>query len=648
MKGRNEHRDIAYRTRRDERDQQRGEAGLIGRFAKRYLWPHRASVILCILLASMNSSSIYLQAYYGRIVVDDILVVGNGDSRPASGGISGMPDRAPEAIRESSGTRTATIPQPDRLRQRPPRAGRRLLTMFLVYALTIVVLHLGNLVAQRRQFSLARDITTRLRQDMHEKILSLSSLYHQTHTPGRLMARILSDVNMVQRQMVNLLVTSISQVIMFLVGLGILLVLNRTVTMIVLLSLVPYALLMGRARRVVKRTSREIRQTNASLWSLASQKLDSIRAVIAYARHKLEYLCFHRLSSCLLRDTIHQQRAGAGMNRSAQIISACTSRGIFLYCTYLVVNQQMTLGTMMFIFGAATSLYVPVLQLTQAAIQVSQLLVVLQRLTHVFETPVEVEDSPRAVAFPSPMQAGIRLHRVSFAYQEEAAPVLEDISLNIGVSRWLCILGPSGSGKTSLINLIARMFDPTSGEITVDGIPLANIRLASLRRSMAMVPQEPQIISGTIRDNIIYGQRDASPSQIMDAAKAADCHDFIMELPVRYETIVGDRGITLSGGQRQRISIARALLSKPEVLLLDDCTSALDANTEQRLQTTLARIMLDKTAIVVSQRVSMAMRCHKIAVLEQGRIIEIGSHEKLMARGGYYANLHSQQTLSSQ
>ena len=364
---------------------------------------------------------------------------------------------------------------------------------------------------------------------------------------------------------------------------------------------------------------------------------------MAYSRERMEQLYFHSLSACLLRDTIRQQHLSAAMSRAADVISLVATRGILLYGTVLVLGGGMTLGTMLYVHGAACSLFMPVVVLTQMTVQVSVLLVVLQRLAYTLDTRQEVAEDPQAVDFPAPLQTGISLRNVTFSWNSEKAPVIDNISLDIPVGSWLCIMGASGCGKTTLLQLIARLYDPQEGELSVDGLSMEHIRFTSLRRKMAYVPQEAQILSGTVRDNITYGRPDASPSAIMAAARAAEAHAFIMELPVKYETLLGEKGTSLSGGQKQRLSIARALLTDPEVLLLDDCTSALDAGTERRLQETLERILKGKTAVIVSQRVSMAMRCNRTIVLAGGRILEQGSHARLMAAGGYYADLFAKQ-----
>ena len=641
-----EFRDVPYRPPRQDSGR-RGDASLILRFMKRYVWPFKWPVLLCVALMSVNMCYPYIQSYYTKIAVDDILQVGNvvADLRARTSDASvvsvgrHVEDRP---ARQGSGY----ISEADRKDDdtRPAWAGRRLLGLFAVYALTILLFNTLSRIVQRLQSRVSKDITERLREEMHDKVVSMSMSYHIANSPGRLMSRILSDVSIVQTQLMQLLVTALSNVVMFIVGLAILFSVSARIGFVVLVAMVPYVLVAARVRTEVRVVNVELRHTNACLWGYVSQKLDAVRAIVAYGREKMESLFFHRLSACFLRDAVRQQQLSAVLARAAALVTQFTGRGLFVYCAYLVLDGSMTLGTMMYVNSAVNHLFLPVSTLTMLAVQVSALLVVLQRISYTLDSPQEVAEDPAGADFPIPVRSGIRLRHVTFGWDPKRPPVIDDLSLNIPVGSWICIMGASGCGKSTLLQLIARLYDPQSGEIDIDGVNLAHIKFRSLRQRLAYVPQEAQILSGTIRDNIIYGYPDATPSMIMDAARAADAHDFIMELPVKYETVTGEKGTTLSGGQRQRISIARALLTKPEILILDDCTSALDANTERRLQETFSHILAGKTAVIVSQRVSMAMRCQRIVVLDHGRILEQGTHEELLANGGYYAKLYAVQT----
>ena len=641
-----EFRDVPYRPPRQERGQ-RGDASLILRFMKRYVWPFRWPVLLCVALMSVNMCYPYIQSYYTKIAVDDILQVGNVVADLRARGTDASVVSAGRHVEDRPARQeSGYISEADRKDDdtRPAWAGRRLLGLFAVYTLTILLFNTLSRVVQRLQSRVSKDITERLREEMHDKVVSMSMSYHIANSPGRLMSRILSDVSVVQTQLMQLLVTALSNVVMFVAGLVILFSVSARIGFVVLVAMVPYVIVAARVRTEVRAVNVELRHTNACLWGYVSQKLDAVRAIVAYGREKMESLFFHRLSSCFLRDAVRQQQLSAVLHRAAALVTQFTGRGLFIYCAYLVLDGSMTLGTMMYVNSAVNNLFVPVATITQLAVQVSALLVVLQRISYTLDSPQEVAEDPAGADFPVPVSSGIRLRHVTFGWDPKRPPVIDDLSLSIPVGSWICIMGASGCGKSTLLQLIARLYDPQSGEIDIDGVNLAHIKFRSLRQRLAYVPQEAQILSGTIRDNIIYGYPDATPSMIMDAAKAADAHDFIMELPVKYETVTGEKGTTLSGGQRQRISIARALLTKPEILILDDCTSALDANTERKLQETFSHILAGKTAVIVSQRVSMAMRCQRIVVLDHGHILEQGTHEELLANGGYYAKLYAVQT----
>jgi subfamily B ATP-binding cassette protein MsbA len=480
----------------------------------------------------------------------------------------------------------------------------------------------------------------RLRKDLHEKLQDLHMGYFDQNPTGRIMSRVLDDVKVIQQWSTTQAISLISQSIRLMLGLGMLFYLNWRLTFLVLAALPLYGFTFYFLKPRIRKTSIAQRRLNASMYARAAERISGIQVVKAFSRERGEIRAFAKLVFQSIRVQLRMVLYQYGLVLTAGIITAVTT-GLAIYFVMIQVKTgQMSLGSAVAFTSAIAPLFMPVNALTTLVTQLQSVMVVLRRIFYLLDQSNEV--SPGSIRLDG-MKGKIRFEGVTFAYPGQEDPALKDVSFRIREGEQVALMGPSGAGKSTIFMLLLRFYDPGAGEVRVGGVNLLDADLGSIRRHVCMVQQEPIIFSGTLAENVMYGRLDATPSQVMRAAKRAELHEFIMSLPGKYETEVGEGGVTLSGGQKQRLSLSTALLTDPEVLLLDDTTSALDAATEARIRTTLSRVLDGRTSLIITQRIATARESDRILVFEKGRLTQSGTHDQLADQSGFYRKVCEEQ-----
>ncbi len=483
-----------------------------------------------------------------------------------------------------------------------------------------------------------------LRNRMYDHIQQMSFSYHDHSQTGQLISNCIEDVRSVQNFIGTSLV-NLAQMLFLLFGtLTLMLLANWKLALIALLPLI---LLIWITLDFGQRITELFFKVDTLLGDLSTRLQENVmgvQVVRAFAREPHEIRRFDETNRAYFQARLKVIGEWSKVMPTTDFLVTLGTLLILFFGGQMVLAGTMTIGEIVAFNAYVVMLAGPAQELTWLVNSASEASAGARRILQVLETPPEIASPPGALQLP-PLRGEVEFRHVSLKYLDEKRDSLADISLKVEPNQVIALIGPTGSGKTSLVNLIPRFYDVSEGAVLVDGHDVRSVDLGSLRRQIGIVLQTSLLFSDTIEANIAYGRPDASRYEIVAAAQAAQAHDFIVAFEKGYETLVGERGVTLSGGQRQRIAIARALLMDPRILILDDSTSSVDTQTEALIQQALDRLMEGRTTFVIAHRLSTVRRADLIVVMENGRIVQRGRHEELLAQGGLYKEIHDLQLM---
>ncbi|MGB3588595.1 MAG: ABC transporter ATP-binding protein [Tunicatimonas sp.] len=519
----------------------------------------------------------------------------------------------------------------------------------LAFVCGIIVLSvfLSNLFRYVSGLTLAKiraSVIQKLRMRIFNQVSHLHLGYFSNERKGDIMSRMTNDVQEVENSVVNSLKVAFRDPATIIGYFIVLLLMSPQLTVFVLFVLVLSGVIISQINKHLKKKATESQESLGRIVSILDEVLSGMRIVKAFNARQLVENTFEREVNHYAHTNVAMARKQELASPTSEFLGVTVVAGILLFGGILVLNNNSSLSASEFITYIIifSQMLNPARSITNSISSIQRGLASGERIFRIVDTERQITEKKDALPLPG-FEREIRFENISFAYEDEL--VLQEINLTLKKGKTIALVGPSGGGKSTLADLLPRFYDPTQGTIYLDDVPLDTYQITSLRQQMGIVTQESILFNDTIFNNITFGKPDATEEEVTRAAKIANAHDFIMETPQQYQTVVGERGSKLSGGQRQRVSIARAVLKNPAILILDEATSALDSESERLVQEALTHLMQNRTSLVIAHRLSTIQHADEIVVVQQGKIVERGTHLELVEENGLYRKLTQMQAV---
>ena len=517
-----------------------------------------------------------------------------------------------------------------------------ILKLLLVFAAILFFIRSLSMYFQQIIFNqIGEKVIMFIRNDFYGALLKKPLEFFHSHKLGEIISRAVNDVKMIRGMTLNSATSLLRNLLLVSVYVFMMVTVSVRMSLMTLFVVIPISVTVSLISSALKRRSRKVQQKFADITSILQETIMNIRIVLAFAMGNYEKVRFLKENRKFYKKSVHMIRAGQLVTPFTEFMSIMITLVIIWYGGLLVLNPNnaMSAGKFsLFLVALLASLH-PIKEIARVYSEINKGLAAAERVFEVIDEPVLLVDKDDAKSI-SVFTDSIVFNDMSFKYPTSDI-VLKDIDFTIKKGEAVAFVGPSGGGKSTMMDLLLRFYDPTNGAIKIDNIDMRDYKMDDIRNLMGMVTQEVILFDDTVAHNISYGRQDASREDVVQAARAANAHEFILQLEEGYETIIGERGVKLSGGQKQRIAIARAILKNPQILIFDEATSSLDGESEYQVQEAIYRLMKDRTTLIIAHRLSTIRNCSKIVVIDKGIIAEQGSHEELIEQDNLYKKLYS-------